>query len=319
MKRLSREQARTRCFAAALLGVAFVALGVDGQAAGQPRLSANYGKLPLSFEANQGQSGERVKFLARGQGYGLFLTPTEAVLSLRAPAQHKRTADERTAAGNRAKPDEPAPPAAVVRIRLVGANRHPELTGLDPLPGKSNYFIGSDPARWQRDVPNYARVKYAGVYPGIDLVYYGNQRQLEYDIVVAPDGDPRRIALAFEGVQKLSLDPEGNLVLQTSQGDIAQHKPVIYQDIGGKRQPVDGGYVLHANRRVGFRVARYDTTRPLIIDPVLSYSTYLGGLGNDIGRAIAVDTDGSAYVTGGTTSTNFPGTNLRLVYELGAT
>ena len=129
-------------------------------------------------------------------------------------------------------------------MRLVGASKHPQITGLDPLPGRSNYFIGDDPARWQRDVPNYARVKYAGVYPGIDLIYYGNQRQLEYDIVVAPDADPRRIALAFEGVQKLSLDPEGNLVLQTPQGDIAQHKPVIYQDIGGKRQPVGGRYVL---------------------------------------------------------------------------
>jgi len=319
MKPHTREPARKRCFTAGvLLGAAFVALEVDGQAvtalaepgtAARTRLLASYGNLPLSFEANQGQSEKRVKFLARGQGYGLFLTPTEAVLSLRASAQDKKHAvTEPAATGNRAAPDERARPAAVVRMRLVGANKHPRLTGLDPLPGRSNYFIGDDPARWQRDVPNYARVKYADVYPGIDLIYHGNQRQLEYDLVVAPAADPGRIALAFEGVQKLSLDPEGNLVLQTPRGDIAQHKPVIYQDIGGKREPVGGSYVLRAKQRVGFRVARYDTTRPLIIDPVLSYSTYLGGTGNDIGYAIAVDAFGEfVYVTGGTTSTNFPG------------
>jgi hypothetical protein len=306
MKPHSREPARKRCFAAGvLLGAALVALEVDGQAvtalaepgaAERTRLSASYGNLPMSFEANQGQSGNEVKFLARGQGYGLFLTPTQAILSLRAPAQRER-----------ADPEERARPSAVVRMRLVGANKRPRLTGLDPLPGTSNYFFGDDPARWQRDVRNFARVKYADVYPGIDLVYYGNQRRLEYDIVVAPEADPGRIALAFDGVQKLSLDPEGNLVLQTPHGDIEQHKPVIYQNIGGRRQPVDGRYVLRANGRVGFQVARYDKARPLVIDPVLSYSTYLGGLGNDIGRAIAVDSAGSAYVTGGTTSTNFPG------------
>jgi len=276
-------------------------------AAGKPLPSVNYGKLPLSFEANQGQSSEQVKFLARGPGYSLFLTPAEAVLSLRASAPRKRSAAERAATGKRVEADETAQPVAVVRMRLVGANKQPQLAGLDPLPGTSNYFIGSDPARWQRDVPNYARVKYASVYPGIDLVYYGNQRQLEYDLVVAPGADPRRIALGFEGVRELSIDPEGNLVLQTSQGAIAQHKPIIYQDIGGKRQAVDGRYVLGAKHRVGFQVAGYDTTRPLVIDPVLSYSTYLGGNGNDIGYAIAVDSAGSAYVTGLTQSTNFPG------------
>lgn len=251
------------------------------------RVARAYENLPIGFEANQGQTDAQVRFLARGPGYNLFLTPTEAVLSLRAP--------------------DALPIAAVVRMRLVGANAQPNLTGLDPLPGTTNYFVGNDQGRWQRDVPTYTRVKYAGVYPDIDLVYYGNQRQLEYDIVVGPNADAARVELAFEGVEGMSIDAAGHLVLQTAHGDLAQQKPVLYQDIDGERHPVDGHYELRGDRRVGFHVAAYDPTRPLVIDPVLSYSTYLGGNGSDIGYAITVDGAGNAYVTGSTRSTNFPG------------
>ncbi len=262
----------------------------DGAAA-LTRPPASYGQLPLAFEANQGQSDAQVRFLARGEGYSLFLTSTEAVLSLRAPS----------------------PSSTVVRMRLAGANSQPAMTGLDPLAGASHYLIGNDPDRWRRDVPNYARVKYTSVYPGIDLVYYGKQRQLEYDFVVGPHADPSRIALAFEGVQALSIDPEGNLILQTSHGALTQQKPVIYQDVAGRRHRVDGRYELRADDRVGFQVSSYDPTQPLVIDPVLSYSTYLGGNSNDVGYAIAVDSRGNAYVTGSTQSTNFPGTSGSLI------
>jgi hypothetical protein len=271
------------------LGCAYLPADRTNAPGGQRRLAVSYGTVPLSFVANEGQTDEQVKFLARGQGYSLFLTPRGAILSLRAP---QRSGSEEA--------------AAVVRMRLVGANQHPHVVGLDLLPGKSNYFIG-DASQWRRDVPNYARVKYTAVYPGIDVVYYGNQRQLEYDIVVAPHADPARIALAFDGVQGLSLDTQGNLLLQTSHGNITQHKPVIYQDIGGTREAVDGRYVLRGDDRVGFQIARYDTSQELVIDPVLAYSTYLGGTNNDIGHAIAVDSAGNAYVTGETLSLDFPG------------
>ena len=250
--------------------------------------STGYGKLPLSFEANQGQSDRPVKFFARGQGYGLFLTPTETVLSLRP------------------QPDAPTNRTSVVRMRLVGANRRPQLTGLDLQTGKSNYLIGNDPARWRRDVPNYAGVKSAQVYPGIDLIYHGNQRQLEYDFVVAPGADPGRIQIAFKGVEKLSLDSEGNLVLATGHGNIVQHKPVVYQDLNGERRSIDGRYVLRGKRRASFDVGSYDTAHPLVIDPVMVYATYLGGASTDLGTGIAVDSAHNVYVTGWTSSSNFP-------------
>src|SRR5439155_14144119 len=181
----------------------------------------------------------------------------------------------------------------------------PPVSGLDELPGKANYLIGKDPAKWRTNVPTYAKVHYRAVYPGIDLVYYGNQRQLEYDFVVTPGADPNRIVLGFQGAERLEINAEGELVLHAGGEVIHQRVPVIYQEIDGVRTKIEGRYVLKDAHRVGFQVAAYDQGRPLVIDPTLVYSTYLGGSGWDEGFGIAVDAAGAVYVTGGTSSADF--------------
>jgi len=180
------------------------------------------------------------------------------------------------------------------------------VIGQEKLPGKVNYLKGKDPSQWRTGVPTYAKVKYEAVYPGVDLVYYGNQRQLEYDFVLAPGADPDALTLSFEGADRLEIDPNGELVLHTAGGDLRMHKPLIYQEVEGVRRPIGGGYVRKNERQVGFQVAAYERARSLVIDPVLVYSTHLGGSGGDDGFGIAVDRFGQAYVTGGTSSPDFP-------------
>lgn len=284
-----------------------------------------YGKLPLHFEANQGQSDPQVKFLARGSGYGLFLTATEAVVVL-SPPQASASSGRARLRGRTAEPTElPTSPAptpntepTVLRMQLVGANPAPEVVGQAELPGTSAYFIGNDPTWWRTGIPTYTRVYYRAVYPGIDLVYYGNQRQLEYDLVVAPGADPTHITLGFEGADTAEIDAQGDLVLHTQGGEVRLHQPRVYQAIEGTQHPIPARYVLlprspgvgwdERAHQVGFAVAAYDTSQPLIIDPVLSYATYLGGSRRDVGHHIAVDSAGNAYVTGRTASLNFPTT-----------
>lgn len=198
----------------------------------------------------------------------------------------------------------------MLRMRLIGANPTPQITGIDELPGKVNYFIGKDPSKWRSDVPTYTKVEYKDVYPGVNLVYYGNQRQLEYDFIVAPGVDPRAIKLDFEGTEMLEIDSHGNLVISIadSQEKIRMKKPIIYQEIEGARKETSGDYVLlpssgeaaltslsplgegqgEGKYLVGFQVAAYDTSRPLVIDPVLAYSTYLGGEASLLKRVVAL-------------------------------
>ena len=271
------------------------------------RVAAGYGKLPLSFEANQGQTDKQVKFLSRGPGYALFLTPTETVLSLK--AGNRQQAKSGSVLPVARAPKETPSKAAVLRIRLERANATPEVSGIDELAGKSNYFIGKDPVKWRRDIPTFGGVRYRQVYSGVDLVYYGNQRQLEYDFVVAPGADPRQIELSFGGAKRLRLDADGNLVVSIAGGDVIEHTPVIYQDIGGMRRRVAGGYELRNGHTVGFKLAAYDHGKRLTIDPSLVYSTYLGGSSPDYGQGIAADSSGNAYVTGYTFSEDFPTTS----------
>lgn len=270
---------------------------------------AAYGALPLSFELNQGQNDEQVKFLARSAGYVLFLTTTEAVMALDNPAAHSRGKANREARLRIDGSESVArPPRPIVRMKLAGANPTPRVEGLEQLATVNNYFSGPDPAQWRANVPSYSRVRYAQVYPGIDMVYYGTQRQLEYDFVVAPGSNPDLIQMTFGGIKDLEINRLGDLVLHTAQGDISQSKPVAYQEANGLKEEVAVSYVPNGVGAIGFQLGAYDLSRPLIIDPVLIYSTYLGGSGFDQGYAIAVDSLGNAYVTGTTAASDFPTT-----------
>lgn len=274
------------------------------------KLSEEFGKLPLSFEQNMGQTNPAVKFLARNPRYTLFLTSTEAVFVLR-----------KFESGNKVR-------RQVLRMQLIGASAQPVVEGRDELINKSNYFIGDDREQWRSNVNNVARVAYHEVYPGIDMVYYGQQRELEYDFIVAPQADPREIKLSFKGASKLTLDEQGDLHLKLGDRELAQPAPFIYQDVNGERKQITGRFVIRQtpdSYQVGFEVEAYDRSLPLVIDPKLRFSTYVGGNTEfidivegqgDTAAGVAVDSSGSVYITGNTDSTDFPATSGAYQEEL---
>lgn len=260
------------------------------------KVDENYGRLPIHFEPNVGQTDASVDFVARGDNYALFLRGNEAVLSLNTRTGKKHTGR-----------------ADVVKMTLAGANDQPRAVGLDETEGKSNYFTGNDPAKWHTNVAHYEKVRYGSVYDGVDLVYYGNGQQLEYDIKLAPKAEPDQVKLRFEGISRATIEREtGDLLLETAGGTLRQHKPFAYQEVNGERTEIASTYTLAAVKEgkveVGFTVAGYDRTRELVIDPVLVYGTYLGGNAFDEGRSITADAAGNAYIVGTAASIDFPTT-----------
>lgn len=267
-----------------------------------------YAELPLRFEPNLGQTVPAVNYLSHGDGYELFLTPAEAILRLHNEtktsgsnlrAQRQTIANEKT--------------SAIVRLKFEGANPAPHIEASDRLAGKTDYFIGSDRGNWHTDVPSFSRVKYSGLYPGVDAIFYGNHRRLEYDFVVASGIDPSVIAIDVQGAQKIFIDPNGNAELKLNGGQVEINRPVAYQTIDGQRREVAANYEIKDGGRLKFGMGAYDHSQPLTIDPVLDYSTYLGGSAiGDAGYGIAVDSLGNAYVAGTTFSLTFPNTSNAL-------
>ena len=272
-----------------------------------------YGKLPLSFEENVGQTAQEVRYVSNGAGYKLFLTRQEAVLALRAPVSYDLSPLHRFETLRALRKAIQARTMTTVRMRFEGANPAAQISATDPLLKKTNYFVGSDPKKWHTEVPSHRRVKYAGIYPGIDLIFYGNQRRLEYDFIVAPGANPKAIRLNLQGARKLHVNAHGDVVLSVLGGEVVLQKPLVYQMVKGERHEIAGGYALAKGHRITFSVPAYDRSEPLILDPVLNYSTYLGGTSGEgfaPGLGIAIDaTTGNAFVAGTTTSTDFPTTS----------
>jgi uncharacterized repeat protein (TIGR01451 family) len=284
--------------------------GLPSQASGevQSRGRSLFAGLPLIFEPNLGQGNldaadARAKFVTRGSGYSLFLGSEGAILSL---VSREPSKQDRSKRGSRMHA------ASVTRVeslqmKLAGANVYANVTGADLLPGKSNYFLGNDPAKWRHSVPQFARVRYENIYPGINLVFYGNSGRLEYDFQVAPGSDPAQAELEFNGAKKLELK-DGALVvdMQGEGGSVQLEAPRVYQEIAGRQQAVEGSFVLRGANRAGFAIGSYDHARELVIDPILSFSTYFGGSGDERSTSVAVDGSFNIYIAGSTTSPNLP-------------
>ncbi len=302
-----------------------IATSLLGESAGDPSNSSeNYGKLDLAFEENVGQTDSRVDFTARAGGYTAFLTPAAAVFAIQnsefriqnSEAHDWRAgsvSDRRSPHANTPVANTPGSPGVALHMQIVGANPDARAAGVNPLDAKVNYFMGNDPSQWHANIPTFGRVEYQDVYPGIDLAYYSKDQQLEYDFIVSPGADPNVIELSFAGADSAEIDSAGNLVLHTEAGDLVQQTPYLYQEANAARNEVRGDFNLRTEAaafHVTFDIGDYDSSRPLVIDPLfLSYSTYLGGPGAaDDANSMAVDGGGNVYVVGTTSSTKFPAT-----------
>jgi hypothetical protein len=290
-----------RTLSSLLLAALFVLLALSDPAANAQKALPDYGKVPLSFEPNRGQTDPHAQFLSRGPGYALFLSPQEAVLSL----QTSKPANKPNANGI---PVVAPAKTSTLRMQILGANPAAMAKGQQSLPGTANYFQGTDQTQWKTAIPTFQRVSYTAIYPGVDLIYYGNQRQLEYDFVVAPGADPNRIALGFHGATPRVEASTGDLVLAIAGSQTRFHKPVVYQLEGTRKTPISGNYTI-ANNQVHFALGSYDKSKTLVIDPVLSYATYIGGTFNDLINGIAVDAAGNTYIVATTQSADYPTKN----------
>jgi len=259
------------------------------------RLTASEQSLPMIFEINRGQADDDVKFIGRGGGFALLLKSNEAVLSL--------NATETVAKGeNRGRGKSFT---SRLGMRMEGANQNPSISGGELRQTRANYWIGNDRSKWISDIATYSRVSYSNLYPGVDLTFYGNPRQLEYDFKVSAGGDPRDIKIRFEGADDISLNEAGALILRSAAGTVTQKKPFAYQEINGSRVEVSAEFNRLDDGGIGFDVGAYDSTLPLIIDPVLIYSTYLGGSAADAGRGIIIASTGESFIVGDSFSSDF--------------
>lgn len=259
--------------------------------------------LPFSFELNMGQKANHIRFLTRGREYTAFFTPNEVIFTLQ---EGKK---ENSISPKVRKPlEEQSNKYNLLKMKMEGSNSDIEIIGEELLEGRFNYLIDKDTEKWITNVPTYRRIKYKEIYPGIDLIYYGNEHQLEHDFIVQPNIDPKVINLSFEGAENIEVDKDGHLIVETKTGRLKLLKPIVYQDINGKQQEIKSSYEIRRNRNVGFILGKYNNSIPLRIDPVLSYSTFLGGSNGEIGYGITTDKNGNAYITGTTASNNFPTT-----------
>ena len=267
-----------------------------------------YGKMSLQFEKNVGQTDPQVQFVTRAEGATVFLTNSSAVFVLSEIDEPSLIASPFRGldAQRLLSEEEPSVRTHALRMNIENARPGARVEGINKLPGVVNYLIGNDSTKWHANIPTFGQVQYNDVYSGIDMVYYGNQQQLEYDFVVKPGADASQVALTFDGADRISVDSNGDLRIETPLGTVRQLKPLVYQEDEVGRQEVPGGYSVQGSNRVGFTLGAYDKSRQLVIDPVLAYSTYLGGAAFELGRSVSVDAAGNAYVMGQTFSVDFP-------------